>query len=385
MENEIIKAPTNSKAVQMTNDLVSISGEKLNMKPTPELLQIAQDMKAMHQDIQNFIKTYDPENATDDDFKARRAQATKLRKQVNQVNDGIKQVKRFLEDNMVTAPIDQLEKFLIENDFNELNNDMTIFKQFEKDVQNERKANRWLEIKAIFDDNLELYPNVQTKLPRLANFEAFKARNDSLVTAAQNAKIGNKHMEIINSGFYTINEDLKSIINLHSPFEQQLLENYQQLQEISATINLNTQLIENARKAEEKRKADIEAAAKRLVAQKEAQRLAEEKRKADIQAAAKKAELEKQKAKERLELEKLKKQNVNTAQLSPIAKKLSVNYGWYVAEISKESYGKLNNNVDLYYAVADFAIRVKQNDPTIMKNISSVDQALDLIRTMVNN
>ncbi|MBS4189951.1 hypothetical protein KHA94_06995 [Bacillus sp. FJAT-49705] len=101
--------------------------------------------------------------------------------------------------------IDTLDKRLEGASFNELERAQSDIKQLKKDVDADRCAKRWEEVRATFEANMNRFPLLGEYAPELADFSRFKLLFPKLISGAKTQKVKESDHTMVNETLYAWN------------------------------------------------------------------------------------------------------------------------------------------------------------------------------------
>lgn len=195
----------------------------------------------------------------------------KSRKDIRAYMNGIR-------DNL----IDTLDKRLESAQYSQLERAQSDIKQLKKDIEADRRAKRWEEIRVTFEANVVRYPLIGEFAPELADFSRFKLLNPKLVSGAKTRKIKEADHTYVNETIYNWNTAIEIMKENEwglSPQDlNQLLTLFKQNPSVELVGREGRQLKLNA---EAREKARIEAEQRRLEQERQA-KIAEQKRQEEL-------------------------------------------------------------------------------------------------------
>lgn len=217
---------------------------------------------------------------------------------IRDIEKSKKEVKKFLKEQ-TDGVLAALDARLDGARFNELATADSDMKQLKKDIENDRREQRWLEIKATFDANIDRYPLLSQSAAALTDFSKFKMLYPSLVSGAKTRVLREADFTTVNETVYAWHEGVKRIIEnpwgLDRLDADHLLKQYIREPSLEMVDREGPRLRQNA---DERLRQEAEAKARK----EEAERLAKLEREAH---AKRLAELQEQEAKARAERDKL--------------------------------------------------------------------------------
>lgn len=230
---------------------------------------------------------------------------------VKDIENSRKAIKSYM-NGVRDKLLDTLNQRLDGASFNELERAQSDIKQLKKDIDADRRAKRWEEIRATFEANVNRYPLLGEFAPELADFSRFKLLFPKLVSGAKTRKVKESDHTMVNETIYAWNTAIDLIKenewHLAPQDQNQLLTLFKQNPSVELVQREGRQIKINA---EAREKARLEAEARRIEHEKQT-KIAEQQRQeemARIQEQARLAKLQrdteaqKQAEQQRLELE----------------------------------------------------------------------------------
>lgn len=208
--------------------------------------------------------------------------------------------------------LDNLDKRLESAQFNKLERAQTDIKQLKKDIEADRRAKRWEEIRITFEANINRYPLLAEFAPELADISRFKLLFPSLISGAKTRKVKEADHTFVNETIYAWNTAIELMKenewNLSPQDLNTLLTMFKQnpsvelVQREGRQLRMDADAREKARQEAEARRLEQERQAEiaKQERQKELARIQEQERQAKLardqkaqeQAAQQKRELE---------------------------------------------------------------------------------------------
>lgn len=281
--NNPLTTPTNTPfetaiaTVQIDQQIVETSAFQNVLNDIPRHIDRANQLLADYRaDKAAFIENVD-EDALANQMKDMKEVTVFIR----DIEKSKKEIKKFLKE-YTDGVMSTLDERLVGARFNELSQADSDMKQLKKDIENDRREQRWLEIKATFDANIDRYPLLTQYANALTDFSKFKILYPSLVSGAKSRNLREADFTTVNQTVYGWNEGLKKIVDnswgLDRLDANRLLEQYVREPSLemvdregprlkaNADERLRQEAEAKARKAEADRLAELEreAQAKRL-------------------------------------------------------------------------------------------------------------------------
>jgi transcription elongation GreA/GreB family factor len=256
-------------------------------------------------------------------------------------------------------------------------------------LKEQRKTQRWNQLQAKFEQTLKLYPLLDEFIPRRTKFTQFKEAHPKLVSAARNSDVTQTMFDAVTAYVGNMQEDVQTILDLQSIFQEELFKQYQEFPEIHRIISLNNDLIRKREQeekiAQQKRDAEIkrqaEEMAKKLAAEQEAKRIAAE------QKAIKEAQAE---VKKNGDKAKVIIKTVSSPSANPnlkVSKESRANAGSPFAETLesylKKTYPDVSTDALRFDAIFSIMKDIGNQKPEIMRFIKSPTHGLDAIKLLI--
>ena len=233
-------------------------------------------LKAYREDKETFIETID-EAAVDAQLK----QMQNVSAFVRDIGKSRTEIKKYF-DGVRDKALKQLDDRLAGAQFAQLEQAQADIKQMKKDVEADRAANRWDEIKATFEANVNRYPLLGEFTPERADFSRFKLLFPKLVTGAKTRKVKEADHTFVNETLYTWDTAIQLMKEnswgLTVQDLNQLLTLFKQNPSVELVQREGRQLKINA---DAREKARIEAEQRRIEAERQRQ-IAEQQRQAEM-------------------------------------------------------------------------------------------------------
>lgn len=230
---------------------------------------------------------------------------------VKDIEKSRKEIKAYM-NGVRDQLLDTLAKRLEGASFNELERAEADIKQLRKDIEADRRAKRWDDIKLTFEANVNRYPLLGEFAQELADFSRFKLLFPKLVSGAKTRKVKEADHTMVNETLYAWNTAIEVMKGNEWGLEpqdlHQLLTMFKQnpsielVQREGRQLKINAEAREVARLEAEQRRIEAERQAKvrEEERQREIARIQEQERQAKLKHDV---EAEKQAEQQRKELE----------------------------------------------------------------------------------
>lgn len=190
---------------------------------------------------------------------------------VKDIEKSRKEIKAYM-NSVRDDVLNTLDLRLTNANFDKLSQAQADIKQLKKDVENDRREKRWAEIRRTFEANINRYPLINDFAPELADFSRFKLLFPKLVTGAKTRNVKEADHTMVNETIYAWNTGIEIMKGnewgLAGQELQQLLTLFKQNPSVELVQREGRQLKLNA---EAREKARIEAEARRIEQQKQAE------------------------------------------------------------------------------------------------------------------
>lgn len=341
VEEEVEGIHTDIAEVQIVPAITETSNFQRVLLEIPMKVSKANDLlESYREDPELFLESYD-ENEINSQIKDME-EVSKFVRNVEKARKEIRSYMNGIRDNIIANLDDRLEA----SQYTELEKAQGDIKQLKKDLDADRRAKRWEEIKQTFEANINRYPLIGEFAPELADFSRFKMINPKLISGARTRTVREKDHVFVNETIYNWNTALEIIKENEwalSAYDLGVLLNmFKQNPSIELVDREGRQLKANA---EAKEKARIEAE-KRRKEQEERMKLAEKKRQEELAKIQEKerlaklqrdTEAQKKAEADRLELERKKKEALEREKE---LRREFLNFGGQYKVIFKESFPK---------------------------------------------
>ncbi|MCC2248961.1 hypothetical protein JUJ52_03180 [Virgibacillus sp. AGTR] len=306
-QNNIEPIQTAIAEVNITPAITETSNFQAVLQEIPKRVKEADDLlEDYRKDPDAFLESID-----DAALDAQLKEMTKVSGFVRDIEKSRKAIKTYI-NGVRDQLINTLDKRLEGASFHELERAQSDIKQLKKDVEADRRAKRWEEIRSTFEANVNRYPLLGEFAPELADFSRFKLLFPKLISGAKTRKVTESDHTMVNETLYAWNtavELMKENEWSLSPQDlNQLLTTFKQNPSVEFVQREGRQLKINA-EAREKAKQEAEA---RRIEQERQMKIAEQQRQQEMariqeqerQAKLKRdAEAQKQAEQQRKELE----------------------------------------------------------------------------------
>lgn len=285
MSNELIVAPFEGEDVLQ----VVVPEQSIKITAQPIFNQILEAIPQVIAEGRALLETYDPATIDEDDLSQVIAQINDIRKFNNNIDDSLKKLRRVFDQAKLNTQQIVTER-LDEAGFDQLMDLAEQLNRFKKEVQAYRKKSRWEEIESYYNETLQAFEALIKHLPRQSSFDAFyKAHesNSQYVTGAKNWLFNDKRKALVNEHINQLHNDLNVLLSLKSPYEEELLERYENQPILADVVQFNQKLMEQEaqrikmieekakREAEEKVRLEMEAEKAKLLQQEKARQKVE--------------------------------------------------------------------------------------------------------------
>ncbi|HET7615447.1 MAG TPA: hypothetical protein VFK27_00725, partial [Bacillales bacterium] len=230
---------------------------------------------------------------------------------VRSIDDSRKAIKTYM-NGVRDQLINTLDKRLEGASFNELERAQSDIKQLKKDVEADRRAKRWEEIRATFEANVNRYPLLGEFAPELADFSRFKLLFPKLISGAKTRKVKENDHTTVNETLYAWNTAIELIKEnewaLSPQYLNQLLTMFKQnpsvelVQREGRQLKINAEAREKARQEAETRRIEQERQAK-IAEQKRQEEMARIQKQERLAVSKRDADAQRKAEQKRIELE----------------------------------------------------------------------------------
>lgn len=310
--NDIQPIQTAIAEINITPAITETSDFQTVLEEIPRRVKEADDL------LENYRNDPDAflDNIDDAQLDAQLKEMVEVSGFVRDIEKSRKAIKTYM-NGVRDQLIETLDKRLEGASFNKLERAQSDIKQLKKDVDADRRAKRWEEIRVTFEANVNRYPLIETYAPELADFSKFKLLFPKLVSGAKTRKVKEADHTMVNETLYAWNTavelmkenewelSLQDLNQLLSMFKQN--PSVELVQREGRQLKINAEAKEKARQEAEARRIKQERQAK--IAEQERQqemaRIQEQERQAKLQ---RDAEAQKQAEQERRNLEERSRQ-----------------------------------------------------------------------------
>lgn len=223
------------------NELITISQVESDAKPTSELVKIVQEMPTVIEKAKKLLKTPANEELDEEVFKETQKELREFNRYHKDIEGAIKNVRKAFDTHKKETE-NQIRGMLEKAGYDELSELVDEIKNREKMIINNRKNQRWDQLKEHYNNVLnKTYPEIKEKLPNL-NFENFQANHDNLISGAKTFKVNDKIYNVVSEHLNQADKDLKAILEMESLYEDKLLQHYEQTLDLSDVFIREKQL-----------------------------------------------------------------------------------------------------------------------------------------------
>lgn len=276
-ETEAVPIQTSIAEVNVVPAITETSNFQAVLKEIPLRVSEADKLLADYRtNPDNFIDTID-----DAALDAQLKQMSQVSGFVRDIGKSRTEIKKYMDgvrDNVLTT----LDKRLEGAQFNQLERAQADIKQLKKDVDADRRAKRWEEVRATFEANVNRYPLLGEFAPELADFSRFKLIFPKLVSGAKTRVVKEADHTTVNETVYAWNTAIEIMKanewGLAPQDLNQLLTMFKQNPSVELVTREGRQLKINA---EAREKARLEAEQRRVEQEKQA-KIAEQKRQEEM-------------------------------------------------------------------------------------------------------
>ena len=381
-----------------------------NVSETSSFQELLVTIPSMVDQANGLLEDYrkDPSGFVDkideDDLDAHLKDMRDITSFANDITKSRKDIKKYLDEQRDSI-LGQLDERLEGARFGELSKAQNDIKQLKKDVQSERRAKRWEELKPTFDANVARYPLFATYAPTLTDFSRFKILHPKMVSGAKTRRIKDSdHAEInliLNAWHETLSHIEENTWGLPVKEQGQLLKMFV---DDPNNDRVQTEALALKRKVDAEEKARIEAEKRRqeeLKRQEEAKKKREEEfaklKQAEEEAkkkkdAARQAQLEKERydlevkrqAEEKAERERREALSTFMADQPALFKESFPEFMAYLFE-NKQYHGVHNNPKVKAMLVYDIMRQSERADSVVSKETGRDPQkVLDLVQFVLD-
>lgn len=315
-------APTNQTDIQPIQTAIAEVNITPALTETSNFQAVLKEIPQRVQEANKLLEDYrvNPdaflENIDDAALDAQLKDMANVSGFVRDIEKSRKAIKSYMND-VRDQVINTLDKRLEGASFNELERAQSDIKQLKKDVEADRRARRWEEIRATFEANVNRYPLLGEFTPELADFSRFKLLFPKLISGAKTRKVKEADHTMVNETLYAWNTGIELMKenewDLGPQDLNQLLTMFKQnpsvelVQREGRQLKINAEAKEKARQEAEQRRIEQERQAKirEEERQREMARIQEQERQAKLK---RDADAQKQAEQQRRELEERSRQ-----------------------------------------------------------------------------
>lgn len=197
---EIQPIQTAIAEINVTPAITETSNFQIVLQKIPLRVQEANNLlEDYRQNPEAFL-----ENIDDEALDAQLKEMAEVSSFIRDIEKSRKAIKTYMND-VRDQLLQTLDKRLQGASFNELERAQSDIKQLKKDVDADRRARRWEEIKTTFEANVNRYPLLGEFAPELADFSRFKLLFPKLVSGAKTRKVKESDHTMVNETLYAWN------------------------------------------------------------------------------------------------------------------------------------------------------------------------------------
>lgn len=275
--NAVLEPETEPKGNQSIQTAIA----EVNITPaiteTSSFQAVLQEIPYRVQEADKLLEDYrkDPdaflENIDDAALNAQLKEMETVSGFVRDIEKSRKAIKTYM-NGVRDQVIETLDKRLEGASFNELERAQSDIKQLKKDVEADRRAKRWEEIRVTFEANVNRYPLLGEYAPELADISRFKLLFPNLISGAKTRKVKEADHRMVNETLYAWNTavelikenewglTLQDLNQLLSMFKQN--PSVELVQREGRQLKINAEAREKARQEAEARRIEQERQAK---------------------------------------------------------------------------------------------------------------------------
>lgn len=205
-QGQVVSVETSIIQVSVLPAMKETSTFQEVLQEIPVVVQTAtQLLQDYRNDKDTFLETVD-EKELDVQLK-RMSNVTSF---VKEIEESKKAIRRYFDDLKGKA-IDYVDERLTQAQYGELQKAEQDIKQLKKDLESERRAKRWEEVRPTFEANINRYPLIAQYAPELGDFNKFKLIHSKLISGAKTRKVTQKTHTFINDEIHAWNTALELI------------------------------------------------------------------------------------------------------------------------------------------------------------------------------
>lgn len=229
MDNNVEAAPLTGEIIidEKQKELVRVTPQN-QLTASPQFQSVLKDMAEITKYSQKIIQQPLSE-LTEEQFSAEKKALKPLRKYHRELTKDIPKIIRKHYKELQDHDLNQLYDALKAAGFDQFDELDQQVKQRERDMRANRKAERWASLKANFDGNLELYPELTQLAPdTLGSFEYYQNIHDDLVSGYKTKPITEDTIAQLNADLKSYHENLQRLTQsgLNSDYQQQVIKQY---------------------------------------------------------------------------------------------------------------------------------------------------------------
>ncbi|MGX1266724.1 flagellar biosynthesis GTPase FlhF [Rossellomorea marisflavi] len=213
-ETEVIDKPLTDSPSSTEIQPIQTAIAEINVTPaiteTSDFQVVLQKIPLRVKEANNLLENYrqNPdtflENIDDEALDAQLKAMTEVSSFVKDIENSRKDIKTYM-NGVRDQLLQTLDKRLQGASFNELERAQSDIKQLKKDVEADRRARRWDEIRETFEANVNRYPLLGEFAPELADLSRFKLLFPKLVSGAKTRKVKESDHTMVNETLYAWN------------------------------------------------------------------------------------------------------------------------------------------------------------------------------------
>lgn len=236
-----------------SEELVTVTSIDYSIATSSEYKQILKEMPTVIDKAKRLLSTPANETLDEEEFTRTQRELEQYNRYYKDIEASKKKIRKHF-DNEKKKVMDMYNEQLEKAGYEELIECVNAIKNRKKMIEENRKRKHWDEIKEHFNHLLNTtYPEIKEKMPDI-NFENFQANNDKLVKGAKTFKVNDKILNTVSEYLDRVNKNLKSILTMESIYEEKLLKDYAQVQDLSEIM-----MLEKRYKKEEQRQQELRA------------------------------------------------------------------------------------------------------------------------------
>lgn len=265
-------------------NLIAINGMMVKIRPTSGFQQLKNDIPIVRDEAKKLLDRVNDEDIDEEDFDLIMKRLNLVTKGTKKIQDELKKLRAFYNEQRDLKQ-NQILNALNEVGYDDLNDIVNDINNTKKLIIENRKNERWNELKDEFNKVLDnTYPSLKEDVPTFT-FQTFRNNHSKMVSGAKSRKITKKDLAEVTDYISKYAKDIQSIKALDSEFESKLIRSYVMSEDLSATIE-DEKRFKEEQERERKRKEEL--------LQREKQRIEEENKKKEKVAKLTKKEVKKE-------------------------------------------------------------------------------------------